>query len=187
LPLLLVVLRALGLSDRLPVAGIRPETSKIEQSEIDKATQLVHFIPAEARVVPAAPRSSGEILRSTIEEPPAAPSDVDVVAIHMPLPLSRAQSVATIAEAQASSAAVTPVPNKPAQARGGGLARLFGRRRAARQAAGVTQAGGDTGASAGAFKYPLYPVRRVAPARDASTNTSLSLRSRRTAPPARSV
>lgn len=47
LPLLLAIMRALGLQHRIPTPRIRPETGKVEQSEVDKVTKLVYYLPIE--------------------------------------------------------------------------------------------------------------------------------------------
>ncbi|CAO1617593.1 unnamed protein product [Parajaminaea phylloscopi] len=44
LPALLVVLRTLGLTHRLPTAAIRPETGKINKEDVEQVTQLVYYI-----------------------------------------------------------------------------------------------------------------------------------------------
>ncbi|PWY99601.1 hypothetical protein BCV70DRAFT_206618 [Testicularia cyperi] len=46
LPLLIVILRALGLQHRLPQREIRPETGKIDQQLVDKTIPLVYYTPA---------------------------------------------------------------------------------------------------------------------------------------------
>ena len=47
LPLLIMVLRALGLNHRLPQRELHPETGKIDQEEVDKRVKLVYYTPAE--------------------------------------------------------------------------------------------------------------------------------------------
>lgn len=47
LPLLIVIMRALGLQHRLPQGELHPETGKIDQSEVDKRAKLVYYTPAE--------------------------------------------------------------------------------------------------------------------------------------------
>ncbi|CDW99386.1 hypothetical protein [Sporisorium scitamineum] len=47
LPLLIVVMRALGLNHRLPQRELHPETGKIDQKEVDKRVKLVYYTPAE--------------------------------------------------------------------------------------------------------------------------------------------
>ncbi|KAJ1026869.1 hypothetical protein NDA16_002165 [Ustilago loliicola] len=47
LPLLIVVMRALGLQHRLPQRELHPETGKIDQTEVDKRVKLVYYTPAE--------------------------------------------------------------------------------------------------------------------------------------------
>ncbi|CAO1628101.1 unnamed protein product [Sympodiomycopsis kandeliae] len=46
LPLLLSILSALGLQNRLPTRRIRPETAKVDKSDVDKVTKLVYYTPA---------------------------------------------------------------------------------------------------------------------------------------------
>ncbi len=48
LPLLIVIMRALGLNHRLPQRELHPETGKIDQQEVDKRVKLVYYTPAEA-------------------------------------------------------------------------------------------------------------------------------------------
>ncbi|KAJ9479432.1 Zinc finger containing protein [Pseudozyma hubeiensis] len=47
LPLLIMVMRALGLTHRLPQRELHPETGKIDQKEVDKRVKLVYYTPAE--------------------------------------------------------------------------------------------------------------------------------------------
>lgn len=47
LPLLIVIMRALGLNHRLPQRELHPETGKIDQEEVDKRIKLVYYTPAE--------------------------------------------------------------------------------------------------------------------------------------------
>ncbi len=47
LPLLIAVMRALGLTHRLPHRELHPETGKIGQDEVDKRVKLVYYTPAE--------------------------------------------------------------------------------------------------------------------------------------------
>lgn len=47
LPLLIMVMRALGLAHRLPQRELHPETGKIDQKEVDKRVKLVYYTPAE--------------------------------------------------------------------------------------------------------------------------------------------
>ncbi|GAC97559.1 zinc finger containing protein [Pseudozyma hubeiensis SY62] len=47
LPLLIMVMRALGLTHRLPQRELHPETGKIDQMEVDKRVKLVYYTPAE--------------------------------------------------------------------------------------------------------------------------------------------
>ena len=46
LPLLIVLLRALGLTNRLPQRDIKPDTGKIEQHDVDRLLKLVYYTPA---------------------------------------------------------------------------------------------------------------------------------------------
>lgn len=47
LPALLALMRLLGLQHRLPTPPIRPETGKIEKTDVEKVTKLVYYIPEE--------------------------------------------------------------------------------------------------------------------------------------------
>ncbi|CBQ73372.1 conserved hypothetical protein [Sporisorium reilianum SRZ2] len=47
LPVLIVIMRALGLTHRLPQRELHPETGKIDQKEVDKRVKLVYYTPAE--------------------------------------------------------------------------------------------------------------------------------------------
>ena len=48
LPLLIMVMRGLGLTHRLPQRELHPETGKIQQNEVDRLVRLVYYTPEEA-------------------------------------------------------------------------------------------------------------------------------------------
>ena len=158
LPLLIAILRSLGLANRLPQRSIHPETGKINQDTIDQQSRLVYFTPAlDEREHASSSREDLERLdvvadRRAVEE--------DVVAIATPLPLSRTSS----RHSKPPSNAPTPA-GPPGRKR---LGLLFGFAKTARspsegETAGPSADDHGTTPSVSAttgetLKYPLYPV-----------------------------
>lgn len=68
LPLLVVIMRALGLQHRLPQRELHPETGKIDQTEVDKRVKLVYYTPAEVDEEQA-PGSVGQPGEETTQSP----------------------------------------------------------------------------------------------------------------------
>ncbi|SPO23704.1 uncharacterized protein UTRI_03769_B [Ustilago trichophora] len=77
LPLLIVVLRALGLNHRLPQRELHPETGKIDQEEVDKRLKLVYYTPAEEEEGQGGVDATGETAGSSGVEPGAQSSDAN--------------------------------------------------------------------------------------------------------------
>ncbi|CEH14895.1 Predicted E3 ubiquitin ligase [Ceraceosorus bombacis] len=152
LPIVLAILRAFGLTDRFPRAGIHPTTSKIDQAVIEKSSTLVYFVPAEEEA-------------RTSEEGPVA----DAAYIGPRAKLDQSDSPTKV-----ETPSVDEVDDAPrtSQHRSGGLARLFTRRKSGRgtaNAAVVTTsteeqtqpAQSDAQASHGGkqkWRYPLHPI-----------------------------
>ncbi|PWN42080.1 hypothetical protein IE81DRAFT_366964 [Ceraceosorus guamensis] len=149
LPIVLAILRAFGLADRFPRAGIHPTTSKIDQAVIEKSSTLVYFVPAEEEA-----RAS--------EQGPVA----DAASIGPRAKLDQSDSPTKVEAPSVDDALRT------SQHRSGGLARLFTRRKSGRvssNAAVVTTsteeqmqpAQSDAQASHGGeqkWRYPLHPI-----------------------------
>lgn len=75
LPLLIAILRALGLTHRLPQRELHPETGKIGQDEVDKRVKLVYYIAAKEdedvqadQGAVAASSASGEVDATKVDE-----------------------------------------------------------------------------------------------------------------------
>lgn len=142
LPMVIYVMRALGLGDRLPRAGIQPETGKISQKVVDEI-KLVYYTPAEEddgeegdagttqdRIVQAALEVGETMFSSTI--PPAVPMD----------------------GVQGHS-----IRNKAEGKKRGGWARLFMVRKRMPSDAVLGKGGASKrGEPALNLKYPLHPI-----------------------------
>lgn len=143
LPMVIYVMRALGLGDRLPRAGIQPETGKISQKVVDEI-KLVYYTPAEEegedgnagstqdRIMQAALEVGETMFSSTI--PQATPTDV-----------VQGQSMRSKVEGK----------------KRGGWARLFMMRRRTPSDAALGNgkaAGSKRGELALNLKYPLHPI-----------------------------
>lgn len=69
LPLLIGILRALGLGHRIPQQGIRPSTGKVGKDEVDKVTKLVYYVPEEE---PESATGASEAPEGGAASPPAS-------------------------------------------------------------------------------------------------------------------
>ncbi|EPQ27453.1 uncharacterized protein PFL1_04991 [Pseudozyma flocculosa PF-1] len=68
LPLLIVILRALGLGDRAQQLGIKPATAKVDQEEVDKRVKLVYFAPAKEEREGADATDAGGSKRTSLDQ-----------------------------------------------------------------------------------------------------------------------
>jgi hypothetical protein len=163
LPLLLALLRALGLA--IPQRAIRPETGKIDQDDIEKQSSLVYFTLAkdeEAEV--RSSREDLERLDLKLEEEKIV-TEESREAVETPLPLSRTNTTQSKAPSQRTA---TPHTNTTPGRRRMGLLFGFARRRtdedqkrgsASKKTDDAKNQGGNPkGKSKERLKYPIYPV-----------------------------
>ncbi|UZJ54785.1 hypothetical protein CBS101457_004105 [Exobasidium rhododendri] len=163
LPVLIAILRALGLASRLPQGGIHPETGKIAQDTIDEQSRLVYFTLAkedEGEAVLASERDARtsredlEIITAQGMQEQSKDDDGITEAVITPLPLSRSTSMHKEHNAEPSSS-----PQRPRRKRVGVLFG-FGRNSKVSDTSSSTQKQDQKwdDSTKPRLKYPIYPI-----------------------------
>jgi hypothetical protein len=161
LPLLIAILRAFGLANRLPQRGIHPETGKIAQNTIDEQSQLVYFTLAKEEG-PESTLADASTSRERLEEVTCCDrqqqgrgTDESIEAINTPLPLSRSTTIQSKSQPEATSSALQP----PARKRRLGLLLGLGRKKKRNQESVVERNHSKAAEPSQArLKYPIYPI-----------------------------